>query len=138
MFENFKIKRIAKKNLLLMLSSKEGGMQDLLSRESIGGNAGILDDKRPCAGTNFYFDIGTGEIKYFGNFQYVPSKIREKYVGGTFKVALGIGVKKKKPTSEIIQTLFPRKTSKIAKKAIKLSAQLYNHYYEKKKKRYFQ
>ena len=54
------------KNLKLMSSDKDGGMLELLSGESIGGNAGSHNGFL-CAGANFYFGRDTGLIILFTN-----------------------------------------------------------------------
>jgi len=55
------MERIVKSNLKLMLSTEPGGMQLLLSRESMGGYVGQWR-KYPCVAARFNYDSETGGI----------------------------------------------------------------------------
>ncbi len=77
-------------NLELMKSNEEGGLQYLLGKESLGGNAGCFEGQ-PCQGANFFYDAADGKIIYFGNWQNVPPEIRTKNQSGTFKVVWPLG-----------------------------------------------
>jgi len=80
--------RLVKRNFRLMTSEDHGGMQWLMSRESMGGNAGTWR-KMSCVGANFLFDGKTGEIMLFSNPQDAPSSIRDKgYCMGIFRIAV--------------------------------------------------
>jgi hypothetical protein len=79
------MEQLIHKNLELMNSEQDGGMEILLRRESFGGNAGHEPDGRPCAGANFYFDGKTGELITFTN--KAPENIRQVYLKGVFIVA---------------------------------------------------
>jgi hypothetical protein len=79
------MQHILNKNLEIMNSKEEGGMEILLRGESFGGNAGHTRDGRPCAGANFYFDGKTGELIKFTN--KVPENIMPEYLKGIFIVA---------------------------------------------------
>lgn len=119
-------------NFELMKSSKEGGMERLLSFESIGGNAGVTNDGRSIGSANFYFSKETGKIEYFGNFQHVPEDIRSKFSRGRFDVAIG-------PKSEIIDAMYETRMtypfekiseaediSDLVKSVIEMSVERYN------------
>ena len=53
--------------------------------ESMGGGADTWNNIS-CFAANFYYDVRTGEIKYFGNYQYVPEDIRDSNPQGTFRI----------------------------------------------------
>ncbi len=66
-------------------------MQDLLSLESIGGNAGTVEiagKTYPCGAANGYANRETGEIVIFNNVQDVPEEIVESNAEFTLRVAL--------------------------------------------------
>jgi len=81
---------IIRHNLELMRCNKEGGMQYLLIRESIGGTAG-MHGQYPCAGANFFYDGTNGKMEYFGNWQDVPPEIRARNQKDIFRVVWPIG-----------------------------------------------
>lgn len=74
-------------NLGKMRGNSRSEMVPLLMEESIGGNAGHCGTY-PCIAANFFFQPMTGEIVYFGNWQHVPEKIRERTAEGTFRLAI--------------------------------------------------
>ena len=76
-------------NLDLMLKKGEGGLPDLISTESMGGNAGHWNG-HPCVGANFYFNSMDGRIMFFGNIQEVPNSIKEQFAPGCFHIALNL------------------------------------------------
>ena len=119
---------IVKKNLKLMRSNKEGGMAQLISNESIGGNAGASH-----LGINFYYNKETGEIVYFGNIQHVPAKIvaNPLYVEGSFSYYINFGISKKMlfHDSKIDQIHYNVKDTKQARINLALSAKFYNELY---------
>lgn len=80
---------VVEKNLDRMRSTKEGGMEFTLLRESIGGNAGCYEGI-PCGGANFRYDKNTGLILYFGNIQDLPREILPISVEGTFRVPVDL------------------------------------------------
>ena len=82
------MERIVENNLKLMLSVESGGMQLLISRESMGGNADSWNNY-PCVAARFNYDSETGEIVYFGNIQDLPKKIRNlNLASGLFRIAI--------------------------------------------------
>jgi hypothetical protein len=81
------MKDIIKTNLKKMVNDGEGDMLRPLSPESIGGNAGHCKGL-PCRCANFYYDKFNGEIKFFGNTQYVPEPIKQKFQQGALILAL--------------------------------------------------
>ncbi|MBT3836601.1 hypothetical protein HOD05_00460 [Candidatus Woesearchaeota archaeon] len=121
---------IVSKNLKLMESVEEGGLQDLVTQESAGGNAGSFQGKL-CAGANFHFDE-TGLIHEFTND---PSK---KYFEGRFKIKTGIPSdmrtvdfdnyrEQSNESNKIIRTEYDSpNVPKEAKIMIELSVKLYN------------
>lgn len=113
------------KNLEMMAGSERGQMQSLISKESMGGNAGT-EDGRPCLGANFFYDLQTGEIKYFENIQNVPWGIVNKYSAGTFRIAIDT------PNTwklKIINTYLKEGTAKEATENLEQSVELYNKQY---------
>ena len=82
------MERIVKSNLKLMLSTEPGGMQLLISRESMGGYVGQWR-KYPCVAARFNYDSETGGIVYFGNIQDLPQNIRNlNLTSGLFRIAI--------------------------------------------------
>ena len=82
------MERIVKSNLKLMLSTEPGGMQLLISRESMGGNADSWNNY-PCVAVRFNYDSETGGIVYFGNIQDLPQNIRNlNLTSGLFRIAI--------------------------------------------------
>src|SRR3989344_8827183 len=82
------MERIVKSNLKLMLSTEPGGMQLLISRESMGGYVGQWR-KYPCVAARFNYDSETGGIVYFGNIQDLPQNIRNlNLASGSFRIAI--------------------------------------------------
>ena len=75
--------RIVEKNLELMTSRGDGGMEALLRFESWGGNAGIWEGMT-CAGANFYYDMSSGEIVVFSNY---PVELGPGHGEGLFRIA---------------------------------------------------
>ncbi|HJX05718.1 MAG TPA: hypothetical protein VJ461_03340 [Candidatus Nanoarchaeia archaeon] len=115
---------IVAKNLELMMSSKEGGMQSLLASESIGGNAGKWR-KCSCAATNFHYDPGTGEIKYFGNSPAIPSEML-KLPSHYFRIAVDYVNSRR---YGIVEYAHPREASELARKNLEESVKAYNKAY---------
>lgn len=109
---------IIQHNLKKMIGCKEGEMQKLLFRESIGGNAGSFRGVS-CAATNFFYDKNTGEIKYFENWQNVPHDIKNSSPEGTFRIVM---TKKKK----IINCYLSKDVAEEAKKNIEETVEEYN------------
>ncbi len=114
-----------KKNLEMMIGAERGQMQSLMSKESMGGNAGTEDGK-PCLGANFFYDTQTGEIKYFENIQNVPWWIANKYTEGTFRIAIDT-LNTWKP--KIVNTFLKDGTSEEATRNLEQSVELYNKQY---------
>jgi len=81
------LREIVERNLEKMKGGETGCMRPLILDESIGGNAGNWQE-HSCAAANFYYDAKTGEIICFGNCQKVPGEIREKFLQGTFRIAV--------------------------------------------------
>lgn len=129
------ISGVVRGNVQLMTSWSSGGMEDCLSNESMGGNAGFYKS-RPCMGANFYFDMRTGQIKEFTNKIFVLPPYHSR---GSFKVAVSLsgplsgrwrqfwsrltGSSRKR---EIVWSDIPRGTSEAAKINLALSVRLYN------------
>lgn len=117
-----------------MTSSKRGGMQYLITRESAGGNAGGFRGK-PCVGANFFFNLEKGEIREFTN-DVQPCHGLTK---GIFKLVMQVGAIPKtrfgcwffktfllKKYPEIIGLYLPPKASKEARLNLELSRKMYN------------
>jgi|GEM_PF-1989371 len=67
-------------------------MQEVLSMESVGGNAGCVkigDKKYPAAGVNGFADGNSGLITAFGNFQYIDADIKARSREFTLRIARG-------------------------------------------------
>jgi len=111
-----------------MNSFSDGGMLDLLSGESMGGNAGRWH-KYPCVGANFTFDPQTGEIKYFGNYQHVPNKFRINTKSHIFRLALILSPEIRDIKYRIINYIDPKEVEKKALINLKLSVKKYNQMY---------
>ncbi len=73
-------------NVTLMVSDKPGHMRSLAD-ESMGGNA-QRHDGHPCQAFNFFYDMQTGRIFYFGLPQDAPQRIREEYSLGRFRMVV--------------------------------------------------
>lgn len=84
---NTRLEAIIQKNLSLMQSNKQGGMQRLIGRESIGGNAGRWN-RYHCAGCNFFYEPQTGEITYFDVPQTTPAHLMRGKNEACLRVAL--------------------------------------------------
>lgn len=95
------LEAIVQKNLVIMHGNGNGHMESTC--ESLGGNGGILPDKRPCAVYNFYFDAKTGEIVYFGNVPNVPKLIIDSFTEGAFRVAFDFKLRKSEIVDAIVQ-----------------------------------
>lgn len=80
-------KKIVERNLERMTKWGGGYMRPLILDESMGGNAGKWQDYS-CAAANFYYDAKTGEIICFGNCQKISREIQEKFLQGTFRIAV--------------------------------------------------
>ena len=67
-------------------------MQEVLSMESVGGNAGCVkigDERYPAAGVNGFADGESGLITAFGNFQDIDADIKARSREFTLRVARG-------------------------------------------------
>lgn len=116
------------KNLERMLGSEPGDMGFLISRESIGGNAGVLGGVYPCVMVNFYYDGETGEITYFENPQNTPLEIVERCKEGGFKLAvntLNLLEKNKKPY-RIVRRYTQYNSSQTARTVLEQTEKVYN------------
>lgn len=122
-FKNRRIKKIAEKNLELMSSQKESGMEGSLITSTFGRIRSGRD-------IYFYFDPSDGEIKFFGSS--VPRQIKEECFEGCFRIAVNQPFSREKVYT-ITDYDLPIGIIKEAKKAIELSVQLYN---KKKNKRW--
>lgn len=111
---------IVNHNVTLMISDKPGHMRSLAD-ESMGGN-GQTHDGHPCQGFNFFYDMQTGRILYFGLPQDAPTRIRDEYSLGQFRmvVAARPWVKEK-----IVQTEIPFATTE-ARENLEESVKRYN------------
>lgn len=119
------MENIAEQNLALMLNNKRGGMNQLLMKESVGGNADEYDEL-PCAATNFYYDKDTGAIQIFTN-----KKIANKqWHRGIFRVLINSHILENNlPVVKIVEQ-FLDKSSSIVIQNIKDSVKLYNEYWK--------
>ena len=121
---------IIKHNLKLMESTEEGGMQNLLFGESMGGNAGTITYKNKdfvCSAANFRYEKETGKIIIFSN--YPQSGLAD----GTFKIAISSTPKQAekkekwaKTRSPIIEIYLEKGTATEAKNTIIASVSEYN------------
>jgi len=130
------MEHLINKNLELMKSEEDGGMEILLHKESFGGNAGHALDGRPCAGANFYFDDKTGEFITFTN--KAPENIRQLYIKGVFIVAKDQQKREKEVLSSYVIKVKPNLLEKLellagteqvnnyAKEVMQRSVELYN------------
>ncbi|MEM4271715.1 MAG: hypothetical protein QXD13_01345 [Candidatus Pacearchaeota archaeon] len=123
-------KTIIKGNLEKMESSEDGGMNFLVPKESIGGNAGIWERKYPCAVANFYYDNRTGGIIYFGN--YPNALLNDFSKEGSFKIAINtfeLGKKRKSKKSYRILRLEAHESSETAREVLEETRKVYNERY---------
>jgi len=120
------IEKIVEANLKKMFGTKEGEMQWLLVRESIGGNAGLYEENNeiyPCVAANFYYDE-KGRIICFSNRPQTGFH-------GTFRIAVDIrnALKHKKKRSsffKIVNIYVKKDTPETAIKVLEESAERYN------------
>jgi len=114
-----KIRPILGVNLELMMGSKKNQMIGILTRESMGGNAGEYEGF-PCVVANFYYDKNTGEISGFTNYSIKG----ENLVEGSFRVIVDMSLKN--PFLKIIEKHFSLESSKDAMENLTKSVDLYN------------
>ncbi len=124
-------------NFKLMFSAKKGGMQLLVQRESMSGNAGterIKGRTYACVSTNFYFNKETGEMIEFsnGNQEY-----EDVYAKAAFRACimplsmmerldeLGL-MTNEMGCPVIVNVVYYTGASKTAKKLVKDSMKVYN------------
>lgn len=118
------IKQVVKKNLDMMLGNGEGQMQKVLTFESMAGNSGLWKGIS-CATANFYFDIYTGEIKYFGNLGEVPKDIPKKFQRHSFRLAMDCKEEKEK----IVTYSNPKIATAVAQITLAETVRQYNEKY---------
>ena len=114
---------IVEENLRRMTGTGEGDMQSSIDPESIGGNAGKLGNM-PCYAKRFFYNQSSGQIMYFGNYQFVPSEIRDKFPEGAFIIALNI-----KEAKERIISCTSFHGEQIAYKNLEETIRIYNERY---------
>lgn len=80
---------VVEHNLAMMTGAHQGGMMQLASEESYGGNAGYFVDKAdpekkryPQAALNGYINPLSGEIIEFNNPQFVPEELKTEVAHG--------------------------------------------------------
>src|SRR3989338_6448239 len=112
------IDAIVKKNLELMVgdANKNGTMMNCLFEEVYGGNDGFLYG---CA--NYHFDLLTGEIKYFGNYNIPPDDTSGKFSNSGFVVTIS-----EKVSIDPELCVLPIDISNRAKEVIELTIKRYN------------
>lgn len=88
--KNLEILRENKKIIAYNLKMFKTDMNDLLMKESFGGNAGSIEvngKKYSCAAANGYANSKTGEIVAFGNSQDIDPKISKNNVQITLRIS---------------------------------------------------
>ncbi|RLG10911.1 hypothetical protein DRN73_06685 [Candidatus Pacearchaeota archaeon] len=120
--------KIVIKNLERMIGKGKDDMEYVLMHEpeSMGGNAGFYEGFS-CLAINFYYDSETGEIKFFGNFNYqvTPKRLRNiafkgRPYEGTFRMAVYLDKK------SIVNLSLNPKSSKRARFILEDTAYSYN------------
>jgi hypothetical protein len=114
--------KVVQENLERMASEEEGGMENLLLNESLGGNAGQFGCL-PCGGANFRYNAETGRILYFGNSQETPEDIILNSAEGIFRVPVDLRISS--PVG-VLETYLYGGASENAKKAIEETVLEYN------------
>lgn len=114
---------IVETNLMMMRGKFKGGMYSPLDPESIGRTE-RWHNKYPVYHKNFHYDQNTGEIKYFGNWQFVPEEIRNTFYEGFFSLAIDI----KKQKDRIINYSLDKPTE-LTEKMIQESINFFNKEY---------
>ena len=109
------------------LDEMRSSMMRLLTVESIGGNAGIIDiggKKYPCAAARGFADGQSGEIIAFGNFQNIPRKIRNTYAEFIFRIA--VDLQRRNPFFRIVEYSAGASFTSKAKKMLQESVERWN------------
>ena len=87
------------------LSEMRSSMMQLLTVESIGGNAGFVEiggRKLPCAAARGYADGQTGEIITFGNYQNISKTTRNTFAEFIFRIA--VDLRRRNPFYRIVES----------------------------------
>ena len=109
------------------LDEMRSSMMRLLTVESIGGNAGIIDiggKKYPCAAARGFADGQSGEIIAFGNYQNIPRKIRNTYAEFIFRIA--VDLQRRNPFFRIVEYSAGASFTSKAKKMLQESVERWN------------
>lgn len=120
-------KQIIGSNLRRMLGQKEGDMKYLFLHESVGGSARTYNGL-PCTALNFYFN-NDGRMIYFGNFQDVPERIRDKFPEASLKMA--VDLRSTNFDAKIVELLYFTEIPSHAKKVLEETISQYNMFYGK-------
>ena len=109
------------------LDEMRSSMMRLLTVESIGGNAGIIDiggRKYPCAAARGFADGESGEIIIFGNYQNIPKKIRNTYAEFIFRIA--VDLERRNPFFRIVEWSAGASFTSKARKMLQESVERWN------------
>jgi hypothetical protein len=109
------------------LDEMRASMMQLLTVESIGGNAGFAEiggRKLPCAAARGFADGETGEIMDFGNYQNIAKKIRNAYPEFIFRIA--VDLRRRNPFYRIVESSFDASFTYKATRLLQESVERWN------------
>ncbi len=119
---------VIEKNLEKMFGENEGDRCYALkeSPESVGGNAGSFRGM-PCYASAFFYIHSTGEILYFGNFQYVPDRIKNDRLNSEACFRFAVDIKHKKDILvDLVEPVFAPAPTPAARDNLEQTKEAYN------------